>query len=117
MPRCLKSLKKSQLACKPAMVVSAGNQAAAAPASCCACKEGYGDRWAGMRGTTGPGMSRIASRISSQLRKPLGQTTSDLRFGFVGLAAFRTTQWLKCYRMSSCVDGGRGPALGAVLTR
>src|SRR5882672_6813210 len=25
------------------------------------CKEGYGDRWAGMRGTTGPGMRRIAS--------------------------------------------------------
>src|SRR6202163_2460207 len=34
------------------MVVSAGNQAAAAPASCCACKEGYGDRWAGMRTMT-----------------------------------------------------------------
>jgi hypothetical protein len=49
------------VACKPAIVVSAGNQAAAAPGSCCACKEGYGDRWAGMRGTTGPGMRRIAS--------------------------------------------------------
>src|SRR5215813_12944057 len=38
-----------------------GKPGRAVPASCCACKEGYGDRWAGMRGTTGPGMSRIAS--------------------------------------------------------
>ena len=30
-PRSLKSFRKSQLACSPAMVVSAGNQAAAAP--------------------------------------------------------------------------------------
>src|SRR5277367_5222477 len=54
-------IREVGLACKPATVVNAGNQAAAAPASCCACKEGYGDRWAGMRGTTGPGIRRIAS--------------------------------------------------------
>ena len=40
----LKITQEIQLACKPAMVVNAGNQAAAAPASCCAYKDGYGDR-------------------------------------------------------------------------
>ena len=64
-PRCLKSLKKSQLACKPAIVVSAGNQAAAALAACCARNEGYGDKSAGISGATGPGMRWIASLISS----------------------------------------------------
>ena len=34
-PRSLKSFRKSQLACTPAMVVSAGNQAAAALQACC----------------------------------------------------------------------------------
>src|SRR3954447_5954190 len=70
------------------MVVSVGNQAPAAPASCCACKEGYGDRWAGMRGTTGPGMRRIASLNFFPGAQAIGADHIDLCFGFVGLAAF-----------------------------
>jgi hypothetical protein len=36
----LKITQEIQVACRPAMVVSAGNQVAVAPASCCTCKEG-----------------------------------------------------------------------------